>query len=470
MIDRRSTLRVSLAALSTQIMLGRQNPAFAQQDEDVARHGHGLISVFDPQFGGGAKGDGVTNDTRAIATAAIAAAKSGRPLHMEGVFAVANLAFPGNDGFLHVIGDPIFVQALPNTPCLIIDEDGQQQGLGYRITCTVVPHAASSKHDPSNVAINMTGFSASEINVRLGSASRHSADTGRFHTVLYADAATPFHYGNRIRLIANAVPAPRYGIRYVNRGKGVNANPNINMISGWFYALDTRQGDVLIDLADTTQTIVEGPALIEDCPNAVGIRAGNFTTIRDIWFEKIGTAVEFLSTRDTMSNNGRVERCQFSGDGHRVALSNALGAPPTFVECIGDTAIAFRDQTDRPIDTAIRSRSHSQPPPPAISFTQGGGSIAADQAKLSRRTDHHGRTTYQLRYLVRPAKTGKATMRLTPPSGYGIEHSMLGVRNAQGHVLPWGLGDDLAGGDHDWEWLDTNTHVINIRVTLFAVQ
>ncbi len=129
MIDRRSTLRVSLAALSTQIMLGRQDPAFAQQDEDVARHGHGLISVFDPQFGGGAKSDGVTNDTRAIATAAIAAVKSGRPLHMEGVFAVANLAFPGNDGFLHVIGDPIFVQALPNTPCLIIDEDGQQQGL-----------------------------------------------------------------------------------------------------------------------------------------------------------------------------------------------------------------------------------------------------------------------------------------------------------------------------------------------------
>jgi hypothetical protein len=470
MIDRRSALRASLTALSSQVLLGQLDPALARKDGEAAHYARGWISVFDPQFSGGAKGDGVTDDTRAIAAAAVAAARSGRPLYMVGVFAVANLALPGNDGFLHIVGDPTFVQAAPDTPCLIIDEEHRQQALGYRFTCTVIPHPASSRNNARNMAINMTGFSASDIIVRLGRTSRHSADAGRFHTVLYADAAAPFHYGNRIRLIANAVPAPRYGIRYANRGKGVNANPNINMISGWFYALDTRQGDVLMDLADTTQTIVEGPALIEDCPNAVGIRAGNFTTIRDIWFEKVGTAVEFLSTGDTASNNGRVERCQFSGDGHRVGISTTLGTPPTFVECIGDTEIAFRDQANRPIDTALRSRSHAQPPAPAIGFTQGGGSITPDQAKLCRRADHHGRTTYQLRYLVRPTGTGNATMRLTPPPGYAIEHSMIGVRNMAGRTLPSGLGDDLAGGDYDWVWLDTNTHIINIRVTLFAIQ
>lgn len=82
MIDRRSALRVSLAAFSSQVMLGQQNPASAQQDGDAARDARGWISVFDPQFGGGAKGDGVTNDTRAIARAAIAAAQNGRPLYM----------------------------------------------------------------------------------------------------------------------------------------------------------------------------------------------------------------------------------------------------------------------------------------------------------------------------------------------------------------------------------------------------
>lgn len=338
------------------------------------------------------------------------------------------------------------------------------------MTCTVIPHPASSKTNPSNVAINLTGFSSSEIIVRLGRATRHDATTGRFHTVIYADAGLPFHYGNRIRLIANAVPAPHYGIRYANRGKGAAGNPNINMLSAWFNALDTQSEDVLIDVADTTQTIIEGPTLIEACPHATAIRAGNFTTIRDIWFEQVGTTLSFLPTRDTSSNNCRVERCYFSGAGHIALISTNLAAPPSFLDCLGTITVNRVDQTGKTSTLALELRSPIQPAAPEISFTQGSVIGKPDQAELSRRSDHHGRTTYQLRYFVQPAATGVATMRVVPPVNHAIEHITIGLRDADGRSLAWGLGDDLAGRDYNWVWMDTRTHILNIRVTLFTTE
>lgn len=468
-LDRRHALRAGLAALSSQPFLAScgsaSEPTGSGSDRTTS---FGWVSVFDPQFAGGAKGDGATDDTAAIAAAALAAARSGRVLYMAGTFAIANLKLPGMDGLLHIFGDPTFIQARPNTPCLLIQDRPLQQRMGCRMTCTLVPHPESSKANANNVALNLTGFSSSDIVVILGKASDYSEARGRFHTLLYADAALPFHYGNRIRVIASAVPAPRYCVRYGNRGKGVAANPNINMISGWFYALDTVEGDVLIDVADTTQTIIEGPTLIEQCPNAVGIRAGNFLTIRDTWFEQVGAALDFSSTKDTVANNCRVERCYFSGSGHVVTIPENLGAPPTFVECLGISTVTFRDGSERIGSKALQSRSYAQPPAPSFRFIQGDATVLPDQAAPHRHIDHHGRTTYQLRYLVRPQSKGDVTLRLVAPDGYAVESVNIGVRDATGRKLPWGLGDNIAGTDYDWTWESTGVHVLNMRVTLFA--
>lgn len=470
-LDRRRAIWASLYGLSAQALMGSGEARSAQEHKDQGggRMPGRWVSVFDSRFAGGAKGDGLTDDTDAIAAAAEFAAANALMLEMGGVFAVANLKLPGINGFLHILGDPTFVQAQPDTPCLAIQNKPLQQALGCRMTCTVVPHPASSKNNPRNVALDLTGFSSSDIIVRLGKALHHRADTGRFHTLVYADAATPFHYGNRIRIIASTVPAPRYCLRYANRNKGVAANPNMNMISGWFYALDTIMGDVLIDVGDTTQTIIEGPSLIEACPNATGIHAGNFTTIRDIWFEQIGVSINFMPTKHTVANNCRVERCYFSGAGHVIRMPSDLAAPPTFVECLGDHAVAFRDQAGQTNALVIRSRSYGQPPAPSLSFIRGNGVITPDRAKIHRRVDHHGRTTFQIRYFIQPGSTGDATIRITPPDGYSVEHVTLGVRDATGRKLAWALGDDAAGRDYDWSWANTSLHVLNVRVTLFAI-
>jgi len=368
-----------------------------------------------------------------------------------------------------VIGDPIFVQAQPNTPCLAIRAAPLQQAIGCRLSCTVVPHPSSSKANPANMAVNLTGFSASDIHIRLGEASGHTAETGRFHTVVYADAGSPFHYGNRVHLIISAVPSPKFGFRYGNRRRGVAANPNINTLSGWFTNLDTVPGDIMMDIGDTTQTIVEGPTLIEACPGAIGIKAGNFTTIRDVWFEQTGIDLQFTATNDTTPNNCRVERCQFSGPGHVVIIASDLGAPPTFEECLGDAAITFRDQHNNPIQPALMSRSRAQPGAPKISFPQGSATIVPDQNSLRHAIDHHGRTTYQLRYIAIPMVVGPTTLRLTAPEGFEIEQASIGVRDANDVVLGWGLGDDLIGRDYNWRWANMSRHVLNIRVTMRAV-
>jgi hypothetical protein len=470
-LDRRRALRAGLAALSSQALVASRSSAAQltapSLDAELANH-LGWISVFDSRFAGGAKGDGVTDDTMAITAAAVAAAESGRVLHMAGTFAVANLKLPGGGGSLHIFGDPTFIQARPNTLCLLIEDKLLQQRTGCRMTCTFVPHPGSSKTNANNVALNLTGFSSSNVEVVLGKASTHSDVLGRFHTLIYADAASPFHYGNRIRVIASAVPAPRFCVRYGNRGRGAIANPNINTVSGWFYALDTTQGDILIDVADTTQTIVEGPTLIEQCPSAIGIRAGNFTTVRDTWFEEVGVALDFTSTKDTTANNCRIERCYFSGAGHVALLPSDMAAPPNFVECVGDFALTFRDQAGTRNVGPLRSRSHAQPSAPSFLLVRGAATIVPDQANLHRRVDHHGRTTYQLRFFLKPTSVDHATLRLVPPEGYAIEQAIIGVRDAAGRSLPWGLGDNVAGTDFNWTWESTDVHVLNMRVTLFA--
>lgn len=428
------------------------------------------IRPHEARYAGGAKGDGRTDDTAALAAAIEAAVGQDQALYLDGTYAVARLMLPGLGRTLRIVGDPVFVQSRPNIPCIAIADSPLQQSVGCVLRCTVIPHTLSSKLDSANMAVDLTGFSTSDILIKLGEASAFTATTGRFHTVIYADAASPFHYGNHIRLIASAVPAPGYGIRYANRGKGVAANPNINLLSGWFSALDTVSGDILIDVGDTTQTIIAGPTLMEACPGAIGVRAGNFTTLRDIWFERIGIDVAFLPTKDTVPNNCRVERCQFSGDGHRIVVDPDLGAPPTFVECLGDEDVGYMDRHGKPCPRGPTTRSLRQPGPPSIAFTQGGGTLVPDQASVRHRVDHHGRTTYQLRYFVRVIVTGKVTVRLTPSAGYEIEQAVLGIRDDAGGTLPWGLGDDLAGRDYDWSWLRIGTHVLNLRVTLKAVR
>lgn len=289
----------------------------------------------------GIAGDGVTNDTEALTQAIAAAIKHNHALYLDKIYAISGLEIPGEEGNLRIIGDPVFVQAKPNLPCLSIKKQPLQQSVALHLRCTVIPHEMSKKADINNVAVNLTGFSSSNVEVKLGRASKHTVDTGRFNTVVYADSASPFHYGNTIKVIASAVPSPQYGIRYANGGKGVLGNPNINMLSGWFVSLDTNIGDVLIDVGDTTQTIISGPTLMEACPNAIGVKMGNFTTVRDTWFENVGSDLYLTKTSSITPNNCLVERCYFSGKDHRIYIDNNVIARPKFINCLGETELQY---------------------------------------------------------------------------------------------------------------------------------
>lgn len=461
LIDRREALRAALHGLSGGALQGGTAAMRAAPDR-AERH---WVSVFDAQFAGGAKGDGVTDDSAAISAAATAGIASGRPIFMPGAFAVANLDLSGGVGQLTIVGDPVFNQAQPNTPCLRLGTATRQRCVGARIACTVIPHRASSKHDPANVAIDLTGYSGGVFEIRLGKAERHDEITGRFHTVVHAESVAPFHYGNRVRLMAHAVPAPHRILRYGNRGAGVGSNPNINLISAWLYALDTVAGDVLIDVADTTQTIIAGPTLIEACPNAVGIRAGNFTTIRDVWFEALGTTLEFVPTRDTVPNDCRVERCYFSGANHRVRLSPAVAAPPRFVDCLGNPLI----QREAARDTGDRLAARVTTATPLLRFIDGGGilhELSADTAACPQWPD---RTIHHRRYRIEPSGLENVTISLLAPPGHHIEHAQIGLRDAAGAVVACALGDDPGHFHYHWRWASLAPHLLNVRLGLVPV-
>lgn len=419
----------------------------------------------------GIVGDGITDDTAAITAALIDAQQLGFSLHLPGRYAVSGLKFPGapalQSAYMLVTGEPTFVQAVPNTTVLQIQNSVLQQSAGHRFSCTIEPHPLSDKSDPANVGVDLTGFSTSDILIRLGVASSYTATTGRFHTAIFARSNSPFHYGNHIRYVANAVPAPKFGVRYSNDGSGVGGNPNINAISAWCVALDTVAGDRLIDVSDSTQAVICGPTLLEGCPNALGIKAGSLTSIRDVWFELIGTDMEFLPTASTTPNNCTVERCYFSGGGHVVQINNSLGAPPVFSECVNDGLVTYVDQFGGVLPHMLYTRGYAQPAPPTVAFTMGGGTLSPQENSLRLRVDHHGRTTSQLTF-TSPGVVGPAVLRVSPPSGYEIEQCVVGVRNSSNEVIPAALDDDLAGRDWRWTYENTTDHTINVRVMMRA--
>ena len=434
-----------------------------------------VVSVYDTKYAGGAVGDGVHDDTAAITAALIDGVVRGRAVDMRGTFATDRAKFPGtppnSTAYLKVIGEPVFVQLVPNSPCLVIQNVPLQQSAGHRFACTVIPHPDSDKSNPDNMAVDLTGFSTSQIIVRLGTASAYTKAKGRFHTVVFARSNSPFHYGNRIRLIANNVPAPKYGVRYGNGGLGASGNPNINTVSAWCVSLDTEQGDTLIDLGDTTQAIVEGPTLLEACPGALGIKLGNFTTVRDAWIETIGTDYEAMPTASTTPNNTTFQRCYFSGAGHVGQVHSAVGAPPTFEGCLGDADILQVDEYGSPIPHTLVTRSYAQPPAPSIAFTVGDVTITPDAGSLRHPIDHHGRTTYALRFYFKPLKTGSAQLRFNVPAGFEIETSQPGLRDLGTEAkLIVSLSDNLAGTDLDWTFATTNLHIFNVRVVLRATR
>lgn len=421
----------------------------------------------------GIVGDGVTDDTAAITAAMVKALALGRALHLPGRYAVSNLRFPGApDGdassYVTITGEPTFVQAVANVPVLAIQNNVLQQSTGHVFSCTLVPHPNSDKDNAANIGADLTGFSRARVRIRLGKASSFSATKGRFHTMMYADAASPFFYGNDIEPIANAVPAAKYIVRLGNRGQGVIANGNINQFRPWCVALDTVPGDVLIDVGDSTQTIIAGPALLEGCPNAIGVKAGSLTTIRDVWFELVGVDMEFVATASTTPNNCTVERVYFSGGGHVVRIQADLGAPPVFSECVGDGAVSYIDQGGSLIPHKLWTRGYSQPAAPTVSFTVGSAPLSPQENSIRHRVDHHGRTTLHITYTSTPTATGPATLRIAPPAGWEIEQGEVGVRNSSDEPLAVALGDDLAGRDRKWVFANTTMHTINIRVTMRA--
>lgn len=426
----------------------------------------------------GAVGDGVTDDTAACNLAAAYAMSVGAPLDMRGVFAVSNFRLPTSlvplgYGRLTIIGDPILVQAVPNVPCLIIDDSNpaQPHANGHRFSCTVIPHPSSAKANTANIAVNLTGLSNADIEVRLGTASAYTATTGRFHTVVHAKSDSPFHYGNKIRVTASAVPAPKYGLRYVNGG-GAIGNPNINQVSGYFYELDTQTGDVLLDVGDSSAIVVGGPSLFETCLNATAIKAGNLTTINsNMWIENVGVALDFTGTTDTAANNCTVSGVYFS-DAAVVKVSDTLTAPPRFEGCVNDDInVTYLNQSGAALASdkkPSRTRGYQSPTNPVLSFAVGGGAITVNDTGLRHRSDHHGVATWHASYSVTPA-IGRAVMRITPPAGWEIEEAVVGVEEVNVAVRETGLGAALDGRDHVVYFPNTNAHQVNVRATVRAV-
>lgn len=472
--------------------VGEQGPAGEGLAEVMAPTGAGLvglgarsvkskldewISPYDTLYAGGAKGDGITDDSAAITQASAMASIMGRSVNLtNGKFAVANARLPtagaGDSSYIGVVGEPYFVQLTPNTPCIAtsIADPTRLQSVGHKIRCTVQPHPSSSKSNTANIAFDATGCSAADIHVTLAQATSYTATTGRFNTVVFARSNSPFHYGNRIHVVLNAVPAPKYGVRFGNGGAGAAGNPNINTVSGYFNALDTVAGDIMLDLGDSTQVKVVWPTLMEACPNATAVRAGNFCVIEGVWFENMGIDIDFLGTASTTPNNCKVTECQFSGGGHSILVRNDLGAPPLFEHNIGDdTNVTYRDQNNVVMAKPISTRSHAQPANPTITFTVGGGSFGLNTSGITSRADHHGVTTCQLQYFVTPAAVGSSQLRIVPPSGYVIDQANVGVRDGTTNIkFAAALGDNLAGTDFDFAWATTNLHAVNVRVTMRA--
>jgi len=393
----------------------------------------------------------------------------------------------------------------------------------------VIPHANSLRSNTANVLIDISAFESSRFDLQYSDNAAASGGSGKAYAAIGGHAQNAPTYRNFIRLTLLEGSDASRGIWLHNNGtNNFLYNPNINWIEVRGYAtscdyivdcLQTTQTTIQNSLLEggtvNTRGILAGnytftyrnwfeslPVAIEYTSSASGTanncvstgdqfsgtnafiiqdaiaappRFDNPLSGGDLFIKSVAaSAVGSISGTTytvTSLDSGTIaigQAIQGAASGTVITgLGTGTGGIGTYVVNNSQTMASRRSYLGVPtLNFIAPTLAVNQPTSPAIAFTVGGGSIAPDDGGLRHRIDHHGVTTYQQRIFVTPSATGNATMRLTPPAGFEAEQTVLGIKDASGARIHWGLGNDLAGRDFDWTWANTTQHTVNIRVTL----
>lgn len=397
---------------------------------------------------------------------------SGGVIRFRGSFRIDSpIELPADPKSVDLLGSSIgsarLLQGTADTP-VIRKTPGVSRITGARLAgFTVVAHANSDKNDTANILIDIAGLNDSDVSVGYESHSSATSTTGCAYAVVAGHANIGSCYKNRIRLRMQATAGPAKGVWLHNGGAGTPlANANCNEVSVWIYALSNL--GVAVDGGDTTQMTVHS-SIIEDCPGAVGIIAGNFTRTRGNWIELLGTSIRYGVTADTVANNCASSHDQFSGT-NKIVIHSAIAGPPRFNDALFG-AVAFKNESG--VDTLnyiVPTVANVQPGFPTLSFILGGGPLVPDDASIRHRVDHHGITTGYMRVFVTPAAVGRSVFRCTVPTGFEIEQVNVSVVELE-IAAPLAVAINNASGNEYEIWFpNTNSHVLTIRFTLRALQ
>lgn len=410
---------------------------------------------------------GVGDQTAAFQAAINALPANGGIVRFLGDYTVGTtvpIEFPAEPKVIHLIGNGKLLQGAANA-VMIRKTVGVSRVFGAKIMgFTVVAHGSSSKATTGNVALELIGFDGAEVNIRAEGNATYTSTNGRFYAVVSGHANTPYFYNNRIRVVCVQTAGPAKIVWLHNGGGGVSANANLTRVSVLAYALDAC--DVGVDAADTTQTIVHD-SLFESCTGMTAVKAGNFTTTRDNWFESVAVAINYTATADTIANNCVSQRDQFSSS-NTIVIHSSVTARPEFQHSLFGT-MTFQNESAVATTDYRAPRTFVQPTwTTAFSFVLGGGTLTADAFELRLPIDHHGRTTYALRYFITPTATGRGVLRFTPPTGFEVEQAHVAAYTGSATPLVAGLSNATTATDWEFYWPSTAMHTLNIRVTLKA--
>jgi hypothetical protein len=412
-------------------------------------------------------------DAAAAFQAALDALESrgGGTLRGKGRFKIgASLKWPAEPSVVNFRGEgyaaTTLIQGTADTP-IIRKISGVSRIVGAELTgFTVQAHPASTKAKSANILINIAGFDSSTIRVAYVSDPAATSSVGCAYAVISGHANNGVCYRNSIFLKMHQTAGPKKGVWLHNGGAGNSlANANCNEVSIWAYAL-SNLGEA-IDGGDTTQMVVKF-SLLEECPGAIGVTAGNFTVTRNNWFEMVAVAIRFAVTSDTVANNCVSISDQFSGT-NKIVIHSSVTAPPRFNDpLLGETA--FENQGGAlSTNYVVPTVAKVQPVIPSISWALVGARTTPDAAASRLLVDHHGITTTMATYTAKPVGRGRSILVVTPPAGFEIMNATIGIEEIGVGVRPVALSSDPAGTHYVVYWPNTNPHQVNVRVTMRAV-
>lgn len=412
-------------------------------------------------------------DAAAAFQAAIDALKSfgGGTLRAKGRFKIgAPLEWPSEPAVVNFRGEGFaatkLIQGSADTP-IIKKVSGVSRIVGAELTgFTVQAHPASKKTERANILINIAGFDSSTIRVAYLSDPAATSSVGCAYAVIAGHAKNGVCYRNGIFLKMHQTAGPKKGVWLHNDGARTPlANANCNEVSIWAYSL-SNLGEA-VDGGDTTQMVVKF-SLLEDCPGATGVIAGNFTTTRNNWFELMAVAIRYGTTSDTLANNCISISDQFSGT-NKIVIHSSVDAPPRFNDSLLG-GMAFVNQGGvATTNYVVPTVAKTQPAVPLISWALVGANTTVDMATVRLRVDHHGTTTTMATYTAKPLGIGRSVLVITPPAGFEIMNATIGIEEIGVRVLPVALSADPAGKNYVVYWPNTNAHQVNIRATMRAV-